>query len=211
MTENSKARPETVFDSSRQQIGESYARALLNQGQSEGNTATLMQELASFAEVVQDLPKLSGVLESPRVKTGDKERLIDRALSGKASRTFVNFVKLLVRRGRFDCIHAIGQAAVRIQDEVTGQVRGTVTSATPLNEQTVSRLADNLGKRIGRNVILAADVDETIIGGVVVRIGDTVYDASVKNQLQQLKRRAVKNATDAIRNQMNRFASVSDS
>jgi F-type H+-transporting ATPase subunit delta len=56
-------------------------------------------------------------------------------------------------------------------------------------------------------VILTSEVDETIIGGVVVRIGDTVYDASVKNRLQQLKRRAVKNATDAIRNQMDKFAS----
>ncbi len=208
MTENSKARPETVFDSSRQQIGESYARALLNQGQSDGTLATLMQELASFAEVVHGLPKFASVLESPRVKVVEKERMIDKALSGKASKTFVNFVKLLVRRGRFDCIHAIDHAAVRIQDEVTGQVRGTVTSATPLNDQTVSRLAENLGKRLGRSVILTTDVDETIIGGVVVRIGDTVYDASVRNQLQQLKRRAVKNATDAIRNQMNKFAKM---
>jgi len=207
MTDQSKARRATVFDSTRLQVGESYARALLGVGQAEGSLVTLMKELASFSEAVSQIPGLANVLESPRVAVADKEKLVDKALGNRASKTFVNFVKLLVRRGRFDCLNAIDQSAVRLQDEITGVIRGVVTSATEINQQTITRLAENLGKKLGREVVLESEIDPSIIGGVVVRVGDTVYDSSVKNRLQQLKRRAVKNATDAIRGQMQKFTS----
>lgn len=207
MTDETASRTPTVFDSTQQQVGEQYARALLQLGQASGTTDELLNQLGWLSGVVRELPKLAGLLESPRVSLADKEGVLAKALNDRVSRDFLNFARLLVRKGRFDCLPAIQSAAVRLRDEVTGRVRGVVTVAHPVTDQAVAGLAANLGKKLGREVQLTSEVDPAIIGGVVVRVGDTVYDASVRNRLKQLRTRAAKNAADAIREQMGRFAS----
>lgn len=206
MNPETEARVSTVFDSTHQQVGEQYARALLAHGQASGNAAGLMQELEDFCTAMQSLPGLAKVLESPRIAASDKEQMLAKALDGRASRDFLNFVRLLVRRGRFDCLSAIRSAAVRLGDELAGRVRGIVTAASPMSDDAVRRLASGLGRRLGREVVLAPRVDPSIIGGVVVRVGDTVYDSSVRSRLQQMKQRAAARAADAIREQFGRFA-----
>jgi F-type H+-transporting ATPase subunit delta len=207
MTAETPTRTPTVFDSTQQQVGEQYARALLQLGQANGKTDELLNNLGWFAGIIREMPKLAGLLESPRVSLADKERVLIRALGEHVTREFANFTRLLVRKGRFDCLPAIQAAAVRLRDEVSGRVRGVVTVAHPVSDQAVAGLAANLGKRLGREVLLTSEVDAAIIGGVVVRVGDTVYDASVRNRLKQLRTRAAKNAADAIREQLGRFAS----
>lgn len=197
----------TVFDSTAQQVGEVYARALLGVGKALGRADQLVAELAAFDDALQNIPRLAQTLQTPRVPLADKVRLIERSLAGRASREFIHFVQVLTRKGRFNCLTAVRQAATKLLDEVTGQVRATVTTASPLEDSARSRLADRLGNLLGKKVLVDTRLDESVIGGVVVRVGDTVYDASVANQLNQLRSKTAKRIADSIRGSLDRFAS----
>ena len=196
----------TVFDTTAQQVGEVYARALLGVGQAQGRSADLVGELAAFDDCLQQLPKLAQVLVAPRMPEADKERILRKALEGKASREFLNFLLVLVKRGRFSALPAIRQAAIKLFDEVTGQVKATVTTASPLSETAQGKLAERLGKLLGKQVRIETKLDDSIIGGVVVRVGDTVYDASVANQLNQVRAKTAARIADSIRGSLDRFA-----
>mgnify|MGYP001268961852 CR=1 FL=1 len=196
----------TVFEATRQKVGEVYALALLRLGAQVGRASELLAELEAFVGVSQQLSSLTGLLESPRVPLAVKHQVIDRALEGRASREFKNFVKVLVDHGRTECLQATLHAARNLSDELAGEVRGVVTTAIEVDTVLQARLAEKIGQALGKKVVLRATQDPTIIGGVVVRVGDTVYDASVANQLKQIKARAVKSAADAIRQSLDRFA-----
>lgn len=197
----------TVFDTTSQQVGEVYARALLGVGQAQGRAAELLGELQSFDDCLKQLPKLAQALQAPRVTEADKEKMLRKALSGKCSKEFLNFLLVLVQRGRFSALPAIRQAATKLFDEVTGQVRATVTTASPLSEAAQSKLTERLGKLLGKQVRMENKLDDSIIGGVVVRIGDTVYDASVANQLDQVRAKTAARIASAIRGSLDKFAS----
>lgn len=196
----------TVFEATRQKVGEVYARALLGLGAQQGKASELLAELEAFVGAAQRLPKFTAVLESPRVPVPAKKQLVERALSGRASREFTNFVKVLVDHGRMECLQATLHAARNLSDEIAGEVHGVVTTATELDATLRDKLASRLSSLLGKRVILRAAQDPSIIGGVVVRVGDTLYDASVASQLRQVRNRAVKRAAEAIRQAMDRFA-----
>lgn len=197
----------TVFDTTAQQVGEVYARALLGVGQASGRASELIDELNSFDDCLRQLPKFAQALEAPQVSEADKEKMLRNALDGKVSPDFLNFLLVLIRRGRFNTVSAIRQSAAKLFDEVTGQVRATVTSASPIGAEAQGKLADRLGKLLGKQVRIDTQIDESIIGGVVVRVGDTVYDASVANQLNQIRAKTAKRIADSIRGSLDRFAS----
>lgn len=197
----------TVFDTTAQQVGEVYARALLGVGQAQGRAADLVGELSDFDDCLKQLPKLAQMLGAPRVPEADKERILRKALEGKASREFLNFLLVLIKRNRFSALPAIRQAAAKLFDEVTGQVKATVTTVSPLSEAAQGKLAERLGKLLGKQVRIETKLDDSIIGGVVVRVGDTVYDASVVNQLNQVRAKTAARIADSIRGSLERFAS----
>ncbi|MEZ6093841.1 MAG: ATP synthase F1 subunit delta [Pirellulaceae bacterium] len=194
----------TVLDSTSQKIGEAYARALL--AQPGANSDQLVESLGEFGSVLKQLPKLQGMLESPKVDISSKESVLDKCLNGKVEKVVLNFVKLLARKGRFDCYSAIYSAAVAIQDEVAGRVRAVVTSAAELSDDSRQKLEQKLSDMLGKQVLVSVKIDPSIIGGVVVRVGDTVYDSSVANRLNQVKAKAIKGVTAAIRESFARFS-----
>jgi F-type H+-transporting ATPase subunit delta len=96
-----------------------------------------------------------------------------------------------------------------MQDEMSGRVQAVLTSASEIDESVKNNISDKLSKLLGKTVSLTSVVDPEILGGIVVRVGDTVYDGSVVSQLAQVRVKAVKKAADAIRAQLDRFASSS--
>ena len=91
----------------------------------------------------------------------------------------------------------------------TGRVQAVLTTATEVEEAVVQRVAERLTSVLGKTVSLDAVVDPDVIGGMVIRVGDTVYDGSVVNQLAQVRARAIQQSADAIREKLDRFASSS--
>ncbi len=196
----------TVTNASMVQVGEVYARALLAEGQKHSQVDRLVDELSQFGKVLNELPKLRMALESPKFPYENKVALIEKSLQGRANKSLIDFLKILAKRGRFDCFPAVERAARGIQDEMTGRVRAVITSATELSDELKDRLEKQFSTMLGKKVLASVKIDPSIIGGVVVRIGDTVYDISVANKLKQIKSKAIKGVSDSIRQSIERFA-----
>ena len=205
MTENERPRQKTVFDTDQQQLGEVYAKALLGFGQQAGNLDELIEALDGVVDTLDSLPGFQAALESPRISLADKKGLLDKAFSGRVGDSMLNFLKVVAEKGRLDCLPAIRAAAHRLHDEMAGRVRAELITAIPVAESVRQKLQTRLGEVLGKQVVLAASVDPQIIGGMVVRVGDTVYDGSVSNQLKRVRQRAVKRSVDAIRESVERF------
>jgi F-type H+-transporting ATPase subunit delta len=200
-----EAKQPTVFDSDQQQLGDVYARALLAFGADVGNVDQLVDELGEVVDAINGVAGLRGALESPRIDSGSKVDLLDKAFSGKVEKGLLHFLKVVGGKGRFDCLGAISASAKTLRDEMSGRLQAVVTSASPMDGEVVERITDELSKTLGKDVNLQVLVDPKILGGIVVRVGDTVYDGSVVNQLAQIRSRAVKHASDAIRGKLDRF------
>jgi len=195
----------TVFDSEQQQLGNVYAKALLAFGSESGNVDPLVEGLDAIVRVIREVPGLQAALESPRIPFEEKSKLLDKAFSGKVDKHLTNFLKVVGSKGRFDCLGAIASSAREMQDEMSGRVQAVLTSASEVDQGVQEKIAQRLSSELGKSVSLKAAIDPAIIGGMVVRIGDTVYDGSVTNQLAQIRSKAIKNVADAIREKIEQF------
>ena len=198
----------TVFDTDQQLLGDVYAKALMGFAQQSGQVDQFVDELSGVVGVLDEIPKLKIALESPRIPSEAKTKMLDTAFQGKVSQEMVNFLKIVATKKRFDCLGAMASSARRMQDDMAGRVQATLTTAEEVEDSVRSKISDRLSGVLGKQVNLSVAVDPEIIGGMVIRVGDTVYDASVANQLNQVRAKAIKRAADAIREKLDRFASA---
>ncbi len=179
---------ETVLDPTQQRVGEIYARALLGVGQKSGGLDELLSQLDSYLDdVLSKLPKFRQAMESPRIAVDQKEQWIDSSVGDKGSREFKNFLKILARKGRFECLPAVRRAAHKLYNEYSGRVEATLITAAPIDDESRVRAAQQLAQRLGKEIDLRTQVNPEILAGSVIRVGDTVYDDSIKNQLQRAR------------------------
>jgi F-type H+-transporting ATPase subunit delta len=206
--DDSKKQP-TVFDTDQQQLGDVYAKALLAFGKNAGKLDQLVDELDAVVGVVQQVPGMQAALESPRIGIEDKTKMLEKAFGNRVDKGLLNFLKVIGAKGRYDCLGAIASSAREMQDEMSGRVQAVLTSASDVDDEVKANISKRLSSVLGKTVSLKSEIDPKIIGGMVIRIGDTVYDGSVVNQLAQVRAKAVKRAADAIREKLERFASSS--
>jgi F-type H+-transporting ATPase subunit delta len=198
----------TVFDTDQQQLGDVYAKAFLGFAQESNNVDELVGELGEVVGVFNGLPKFRLAMESPRIEVADKHSMLDKAFSGKCSRGMLNFLKMVAGRGRFDCLNSIHRSTVSAHDEMAGRVKATLTTASDVPGSVQESVAKKLSGILGKKVNLSCVIDPDIIGGMVVRVGDTVYDGSVVNQLQQVRTKAIQKAVDAFREKLDKFVTT---
>jgi len=186
-----------------------YAKALLGAANKAGNTESLLDELASLLnDVFPEVPKLQQVLSSVRVTHEEKVALLDKAFAGKMSPQLLNFLKVVSSHGRLDCLSQIEHASRRLYNQQRGVKEIRVTTAEELTPDMQEELRGQLSNRFGGEVELQTAVDASLIGGMVIRVGDTVYDGSILNRLNRLRTGAVQKATQEIRHSLERFESA---
>lgn len=195
----------TVFDTDQQQLGDVYAKAFLGFAKESGKLDDMVAELGEVVGVFNELPKFRLAMESPRIDMADKTAMLDKAFKGKCSTGLLNFLKLVAQRGRFDCLNSILGSTVAAHDEMAGRVKATLTTASEIESSVQDSVAKKLSGILGKEVKLECVVDPDIVGGMVVRVGDTIYDGSVVNQLQQVRTKAVQKAVDALREKLDKF------
>jgi F-type H+-transporting ATPase subunit delta len=164
-----------------------YAEAIFDIAKSSNSFDLWSTELAAMAQVQSD-PKLGRLLSSPALELSVKEEVLARALPD-VSRETGNLVKLLLHKGRFGLASRIAGYYRAMLNDYRGIATAQVTSAVPLNEAERGAVADRLSTMTGRKVVVESEVDPSIIGGIVARIGDQLIDASVRGRLEALKRR----------------------
>jgi F-type H+-transporting ATPase subunit delta len=193
-------------DVGQEKVGDIYAAALVGAGENAGQTADLLAELEAFVvEVLGRVPKLEVVLGSLLVSADEKIALLDRAFAAQMSRLLLNFLKVVARHGRLDCLRAIQHEARKLYDQMQNSCRVRVTTAVAIAPQQLERIAASLAASLGRQPILETVVDPALIGGVVLRIGDTVYDGSVANQLQSIRQQMIDRSVHEIQSRRDSF------
>lgn len=171
-----------------------YARALLMIGNEENRLEALSREVRAVADTVKASPELAQLLSNPVVST-ESRRAVMKEVTARLglSPTTRNAVMLLTDRRRGALLPEVADALAELNDEKAGKVQAEVTSAVPLSETQYVRLSKVLEKLTGRTVILQRKVDASLIGGVVARIGDKVYDGSIRTRLDEIRQVALQN------------------
>lgn len=169
-------------------IARVYAEALAAAAAPRGEADSLGDALDSLVRDVLDADRrVETLFASPAVKKAEKQAAIDAAFGPNAPELLRNFVSVLNQNNRLGLIRAVNAAYRRIRDERAGRVRVRVTSAVPLTDAQAGRLRDSLARSLNAEPVIDARTNPDILGGLVVQVGDRVYDSSVRTRLETLR------------------------
>jgi F-type H+-transporting ATPase subunit delta len=165
-----------------------YARALFALAREEGRVAQTRDELAAIEELLAAHPELRAALFRPLHPAAERKAALG-LLSARlgTGATVQRFLQFLIDQRRLVDYAAIRTEYGRLADAAAGRLRAEVVSAAPLSEREVARLREALARRSGREVALETRVDASLLGGVVAKLGDLLFDGSLRTQLRQLR------------------------
>lgn len=195
----------TEVDAGARQVGSVYAKALYAAAKQAGNLDEVAVDFKAVMEVLESHPSFLDLAGSGMIPNEARAAMYGRAFDGKAAPLFVSFLRTVANHGRAQYLRAIFRAFSEMNDERVGQVRVKVTTAAPLDESTSNRLAESLQKVLGLKPIFEPSIDKELIGGVMLRIGDTVYDASIASQLENIRTQMIDRSVHAIQSRRDSF------
>jgi F-type H+-transporting ATPase subunit delta len=164
-----------------------YASAILDLAKAEGQLERVESEFLAIGQAVETSADLRSTLTDPQLPIDKKQAVIDDLIGGRASSLTVGLVQFIVGQGRSSEIPSIAKSFVEKAVESRDRAVAEVRSAVPLDDATVDRLATALGKATGKRVEVKVIVDESVMGGIVARVGDVVIDGTVANAIGELR------------------------
>jgi F-type H+-transporting ATPase subunit delta len=170
-----------------------YAEAIGEIARRDGTPDAWLDDLRLAAAVVSE-PELARLLDNPAVPVAARREVLGAILAGRVSHLALNLVLLLATRARIALVPAIAAEYKRLLDRGRGMVTATVTSPIPLEPDHLAAVADRLRSLTGRTVEVQAALDPALVGGLTVRVGDQLIDASVRGRLERLRDRLVAGA-----------------
>jgi F-type H+-transporting ATPase subunit delta len=174
-----------------EEIATVYARSLVEVAREQDKLDVVREQLGAFADALSETRELQVFLFSPYFSTQEKKDGLERAVTG-ADPVVMNFLELLIEKHRTPAIFRIRARYDARWEEENRLLPVQVTSAVALDEAIVKQLGDRISEQTGRKVELSSSVEPDILGGIVVRVGNSVLDASVRNRLEQLRKQVVK-------------------
>jgi F-type H+-transporting ATPase subunit delta len=174
-----------------EEIAAVYARSLFEAALDADNVDTVREQLGEFSEALEGDRQLQVFFFSPYFSTQEKKDGLHRAVSG-ADAIFLNFLELLLENHRMPAIFRIRRGYESLWEDHNRLLPVEVTSAVELDEQTVRGIGDRIQEQTGRKVELSAAVEPDILGGIIVRVGNQVLDASIRNRLETLRKQVVR-------------------
>jgi len=209
MIDSSSALPAENLDvgGATREIARRYAEALINAAQQEGVVEPVLEELAEIErDILQAYPRFAEILASARVSSAEKDRILLDLFNNRASSLVLRFLRVLNRHERLGLLRVVIREARAIWDQRNHRIPVRVHSAVPLDEDQLNSLRDRLARLIAATPILNVSTDPSLIGGLVVQIGDLRYDASVKSRLLQLRQRLIEGKTHEIQSRRDQFS-----
>ncbi|MBV9195978.1 MAG: ATP synthase F1 subunit delta [Solirubrobacterales bacterium] len=170
-----------------EEIAEVYARSLFEVAKERGLLDAVREQLKVFAEALRQDRELAIFFFSPYFSTEEKVSGLRRAVDG-AEPIFMNFLEALLERHRMPAIFRIQTRYEKLWEDENQLLPVQVTSAIELDEATVASIGEQIGRQAGRKVELSSQVDPEILGGIVLRVGNFILDASIRNRLNQLRK-----------------------
>jgi F-type H+-transporting ATPase subunit delta len=166
---------------------EHFATAVLEIAHAEGDAERITEELYRVAQAIDANPELRDTLADPRVPMERRHAVVAEVLEGRAADTTISLVSFLIMLGRSNEMSEIAVRALELAAAREEEVLAEVRSAVELEAGTVERLTATLAEATGRRVRVSVTVDPSLIGGIVAKVGDTVFDGSVLSRLKELR------------------------
>jgi ATP synthase F1 delta subunit len=170
-----------------EEIAQVYARSLFEVASERGALDPIKEQLGQFADVLSANRDVAIFFFSPYFSTEEKKNGLHRMIEG-ADTVFMNFLETLVERHRMPVIFRIRERYTQLWDRANKLLPVQITSAVELDERTVASIGDRIGQQTGERIELTSTVDPEILGGVVLRVGNFILDASIRNSLNQLRK-----------------------
>lgn len=170
-----------------------YARAILEIGLANGNLDKIGADLRSLAKAMHDSAELVTALTNPALRRADRRRVLDGLLQriGAEPQTH-NLIYLLLDGERLSSVEAIAREVNAMIEARSGKMSAEVTSARPLDAAQLSQITVALEKLSGKQVAVTKREDPSLLGGVIAKLGDTIYDGSLRTQLRTLRDELIK-------------------
>ena len=174
-----------------EQIAQVYARSLFEVAQEGHKLDVVREQLGQIADALEQNREMRLFLFSPYFSTQEKREGLRRAIED-ADPAISNTLDILLENHRLPVIFRIRREYDRLWDQANDLLPVTVTSAVDLDEAVIQRIGDEIGRQTGRRVELSKQVDPSILGGFVVRVGNAILDSSVRNRLEQLRKQVAR-------------------
>ncbi|HIC16268.1 MAG: ATP synthase F1 subunit delta [Gemmatimonadetes bacterium] len=170
-------------------VARNYAETLFELARRNDSTQEYGDALETVAGLLEDVSRFRTFVETPRIDDEVKKSVIRKVLADRTPRHVVNFVLTTIDKRRQHLLREISQEYLLLLDDHLGREHVEVTVARPLDDTTAQMVSERLSKMLGRQAIPHVRVKPEILGGLVVRTGDTIYDGSVRRRLEGLRRR----------------------
>jgi len=176
-----------------EEIAQVYARSLFEVAEEAGKLDEVREQLGEVADVLADDRDLQVFFFSPYFSTQEKTEGLDKAVSG-AEPILLNFLKLLIEKHRMPALLRIRRVYDSLWEDYNKLLPVQITSAVELDTSIVTHIGDQISEQTGRKVELSATVEPDILGGIVVRVGNQVLDASIRRRLELLRKQIARAA-----------------
>jgi F-type H+-transporting ATPase subunit delta len=174
-----------------EEIAQVYARALFEVASERDSLDETRAELDAFTDAMNDNRDMAVFFFSPYFSVAEKKDGLKHAVQG-ANPEFQNFLEALIERHRMPAIFRIRTEFTTLWDEARKLLPVQIVSAVELDDATVETLGERIGKQVDRQIELTREVDPDILGGVVLRVGNLILDASIRNRLEQLRKQVAR-------------------
>ena len=169
-------------------VARRYAKALLLIGKEDGQTDAYRKELSGFAGLLEKEEALNQAITNPLYEASGRRNVLQAVIDNlDISKTMTSFLLLLFDKGRIGFIDSINEFFQKLADELNGIARASLVSATDLSDDMVEKIRAALSKKTNKEIILEVEQDPALIGGIVTKIGDLVWDGSIKTQLSNMR------------------------
>jgi F-type H+-transporting ATPase subunit delta len=197
-------------DSSRPagRIARTYAEALLAVAEKKGQADEIGEELQSlYHDVLEKSPGVDGFFDSPALSREKKDAALAKMFDGTASPLFADFLRVLNRKDRLGLVKLIAIAYRTLREQGANRVRVLVEVAAPLSDAQKDDVAATLAAALGKTPVVVVQPTPELIGGMIVRVGDRVFDTSVRTKLQRLRNQLTARGAHEIQSGRDRFCS----
>jgi F-type H+-transporting ATPase subunit delta len=176
-----------------EEIAEVYSRSLFAVAQEHDKLEELREQLGQFADALHDNRDLAIFFFSPYFSTPEKKDGLERAVEG-ADPTLINFLELLIEKHRMPAIFRIRRHFERLWEQENKILAVQISTATTLDDAIVKQIGERIGQDTGQRIELTTEVDPDILGGIVLRVGNSILDASIRNRLDNLRKHVARGA-----------------
>jgi len=201
------SRPQdTVFDVDAERLARVYAEAGLNAAGALDEQEALVDELESVVtDVIARDPRIAEVFGSQLIGGDEKTEMLDRIFGGQASTTTLNLLKVMARHKRLSLIREVARVARKLWLARSGRVPVQLETANQVDPALQQEILNAFGRVLGRDPIVTNRVNPDLIAGFVLRVGDRVYDGSVRTRLEHMRHGMINRAIEAIQRTPERF------